>query len=500
MVEQRAPEARSAVRDDEVRPDVAVTPPARSAGRVLASPWLGLGLVLVGSYVVTLNNTVMGVALPSVASDLGTARLDVDWVVTSFLLGVVVVQPATGWMADRWGRRPVYVSSLGVFAVGSVACAVAPGMEALVAARFVQGIGGGALLPVGMTIIYELFPPHRRGTALGVWGVGIAAAPAAGPPLGGWVVTELGWRWLFAALFVVAVTAAGPAVALLQDVGFREARQLDVVGWVLAGIAVVAVVVVARQAPSWGFTSIPTILGALVGGAAIVLFLRRSFGRDDAIVDLEMFSWPAFTVVILVTAPLALTQFARLNFLPVELQVVRGLDAQEVGLLLAPAAVGVAGAMPLAGWLVDRVGTRVPALLGFGIVASTMWVLGHLEPSMPESRIVMVLVIQGVGTGFAYVPTTVGAMNAVPDRYAAQASAVQNLDRQLAGAIGIAMLGALLVSDLGAVAPSGIDRDAAQAAYNKTFILAFWVAVVGGALSIFLPSDRRREALIPDQP
>src|SRR3546814_4952679 len=133
----------------------------------------------------------MGVALPSVASDLGTARLDVDWVVTSFLLGVVVVQPATGWMANRWGRRPVYVSSLGVFAVGSAVCVLAPGMEALVAARFVQGVGGGALLPVGMTIIYELFPPHRRGIALGVWGVGIAAAPAAGPPLGGWVGPEL---------------------------------------------------------------------------------------------------------------------------------------------------------------------------------------------------------------------------------------------------------------------------------------------------------------------
>ncbi|HEY9558158.1 MAG TPA: MFS transporter [Acidimicrobiales bacterium] len=150
--------------------------------------------------------------------------------------------------------------------------------------------------------------------------------------------------------------------------------------------------------------------------------------------------------------------------------------------------------MPVAGWLVDRVGIRVPALLGFGIVASTMWVLGHLEASMPESRIVFVLVIQGVGTGFAYVPTTVGAMNAVPDRYAAQASAVQNLDRQLAGAIGIAVLGALLVSDLGAVASSDIDPDAAQAAYNRTFIVAFWVAVVGGALSIFLPSDRRKEA------
>src|SRR3546814_6403023 len=108
----------------------------------------------------------MGVAFPSCASDLGTARLDVDWVVTSFLLGVGVVQPATGWMADRWGRRPVYVSSLGVFAVASAVCVLAPGMEALVAARFVQGVGGGALLPVGMTIIYELFPPHRRGIAL----------------------------------------------------------------------------------------------------------------------------------------------------------------------------------------------------------------------------------------------------------------------------------------------------------------------------------------------
>lgn len=460
-------------------------------GGLRASPWLALAVVLVGSYAAALNTTVIGVALPGVADDLGrSSGPEVDWVITAFLLGVVLVQPATGWWADRCGRAPVYVASLGLFGVGALACALAPNMAALVAGRFVQGIGGGALMPVGMTIVFERFPPHRRGTALGVWGVGIAGAPAAGPPLGGWLVTAAGWRWLFAVFVIVAALAGFLAAWLLRDSGFRERRRLDSVGWAFASLAVVTLVVLSRQAGTWGFDS-PLSLGLLVVGAsAAVAFLRRSLRRSDAIVDLSMFRTPTFTIAILVSGLLAVAQFARLNFLPVELQVLRGLDAQHVGMLLAPAALGIAVAMPLGGWMADRIGTRVPTLLGLCVVTTTMWALAHLGPEDSEERIVAILVVQGVGTGFASVPTTVAAMNSVPARYTAQASAVKNLDRQLAGVIGVAVLGAVLVADLGAVAPARFEPATAQAAYNNVFMLGFWAALAATALAMLMPGRR----------
>ena len=200
-----------------------------------------------------------------------------------------------------------------------------------------------------------------------------------------------------------------------------------------------------------------------------------------------MFRQRSFLVVLAVTAPLSVTQFARLNFLPVELQVVRDLTARDAGIVLAPGAFGVAVAMPIAGWLVDRTGTRLPAVTGLGIVTVTMTALGTLDASVSEWSIAGILVVQGVGTALAYVPTTVGAMSSVAPEQAAAASAMQNLDRQLMGALGVALLSALLVSRVGAVTPSDVGTDAAQGAYNLVFLVAAAVAGVGTLLAAQLP-------------
>ena len=178
---------------------------------------------------------------------------------------------------------------------------------------------------------------------------------------------------------------------------------------------------------------------------------------------------------------------ARLNFLPVELQVVRDLSARDAGVVLAPGALGVAVAMPIAGWLVDRTGTRLPSVTGLGIVTVTMLALGTLDPGVSEWSIVGILVVQGVGTALAYVPTTVGAMSTVEPDQAAAASAMQNLDRQLTGALGVALLSAVLVSRVGAVTPSDVEPGPAQDAYNVVFLIAAAVAAVGTMLAARLP-------------
>lgn len=451
--------------------------------------WTALAVILLGSYAVTVNTTVIGVALPAVAADLGTSgAIEIDWVVTSFLLGVVAVQPATGWLADRWGRAPVYTCGLGVFSAAALGCAVAPSIVALVSVRFAQGLGGGILLPVGMTIIYEAFPAHRRGLALGVWGVGIAAAPAAGPPLGGWLITEFGWRWLFAVMTVAALVATVASAAILPDSGERRPRPLDGVGWALAAASVVGGVIATRQAVSWGWSSPATLALGMLSAASMWAFVRRCRVRDDALIDLGIFRSRGFLVVLAVTVPLSVTQFARLNFLPVELQVIRELSAREAGLVLAPGAIGVAVAMPISGWLVDRVGPRLPAVLGLVTVAATMVVLGSIDDGITTSRIAAILVVQGLGTALAYVPTTVGAMSTVDAEHAAPASALQNLTRQLAGAVGVAAFGALLVSRIGAVAPLNPEAGPAQEAYNLVFLMAGAVAAIGALASMLLPA------------
>lgn len=461
------------------------------------SPWVAVGVILAGSYAAVLNVTVVGVALPAIGDELGgRGALAVDWVITSFLVGVVLVLPVTGWISDRAGRKAVYLASLAFFGAGALACAVAPTMALVVAGRFVQGVGGGALMPVGMAVVYDLFPPHRRGLALGIWGVAIMAAPAAGPPLGGWLVTAGSWRWIFGVFVVIAAVAVVLSVRWLPDVGHRESRRLDLGGWALAGAGVLAVVVGFRQIAAWGPTSPATLASAAVGVAAFTALVRRSLRRSQPIIDFRMFAVPTYAAAMVVTALLSLGQFAQLTFLPVELQVVRGLDAQQVGLLLAPAAAGSALMMPISGWLVDRIGARIPVVAGLCLIALSMWNLAHLRPDGSGRAVVGVLVVQGVGMGLVFIPSTVSAMNSLPARFTAQASAVNNLTRQLGGAIGVAVLSAVLVADLGAVAPAAPVIGDAQAAYNRVFLLAFWFVVAAAAVALLLPG---RAAVHRDQ-
>lgn len=456
------------------------------------SRWVAVGVVLVGSYAAVLNITVVGVALPAMAGDLGGGGLfGLDWVVTSFLVGVMLALPVTGWLADRFGRKVVYTASLGVFGLGALGCAAAPTMDLVVVARFVQGLGGGAVMPIGMAVVFDLFPPHRRGLGLGVWGVAIMAAPAAGPPLGGWVVTVVSWRWIFLIFVTVAAVAVALAVRWLPDVGHREARRLDVVGWALAAVGVAVVVLGFRQIGLWGPTSPATIATGLTALVTLAVLVRRSLHRAEPIIEFRMLAVPTYAVAMAVVSLLSLAQFAQLTFLPVELQVVRGLDARQVGLLLAPAAIGMAAMMPIGGWFVDRVGARAPVVIGLGLIANSLWQLAHLQPDGSQASLVRILVIQGVGMGLVFIPTTVSAMNSLPARFVAQASAVNNLTRQLGGAIGIAVLSAVLVADLGAVAPASPVIDQAQAAYNRVFLIAFWFVTAAALTAVFLPGRKR---------
>ncbi len=461
-------------------------------------PWVVMAVVLAGSYLVVLNTTVLGVALPDIADGFGgSSGLDVDWVITSYLLAVVAAQPATAWLADRFGHKRLYLGCLGLFAVGSLLCAIAPTLPALLAARVVQGTGGGALMPLGMAMVLGVFPPHRRGLVLGIRGVAIMAGPALGPPIGGIIVTQASWRVIFAVLVPIAVVAVVLAARLLRDPGTRNHRPLDTAGWILAFVGISLVVVAARQAPSWGFTD-PTTIAALVLGAVALGWLAvRSSRRAHPILELRLFTVPIFGLSLVMVWLITVVQFARLNFLPVELQVVRGATAQEVGLMLAPAAIGVALTMATGGWLADRIGARIPMVAGLSVLAFTTWQLATLTPETSVRWIVLVLLVQGLGTGLMRIPLNVAGMNALQNRYITHAAALRSLNRQVAGALATAVLAAILTAQIGVIAPQpATDAEllAAQEAYNRLFQVAFGFSLAALVGAVFMPGrDRMRQ-------
>ncbi len=452
-------------------------------------PWIALSVVLIGTLMVILDGTIVNVALPQIGEELHNADA-LDWIITGYLLALGVAQPATGWLADRFGRKPIFTWSLALFGLGSLLCALSPSLTWLIAFRVLQGFGGGAMFPVGMAMIYELFPPHRRGAALGVWGIAAMAGPAIGPVLGGWLVTTFAWRSIFLINVPLGVLGVIAALVLLKDTGYRESRPLDVTDLLLVGIALTLLLYAFSNARNVGWGTTSTLVEIAVGLAALVWFAVTSLRRDQPLLELRMFAVPAFSLTIVVVWLITASQFTRLVFIPIELETLHGMTALQAGLVLAPAALAAAVAMPIGGRLADSVGARIPVGIGSAAMALGVWILAHLSLATPTWVVIAGLSIQGLGIGFALMPSSVVALNAIPQRYVAQATAVRSINRQIAGALGVALLSTFVASRIGVVSGGGLGvgaAEAAQTAYNDTFVIAFWLLIGALAISPFLP-------------
>jgi DHA2 family multidrug resistance protein len=382
--------------------------------------------------------------------------------------------------------------SLFAFATGSLLAALAPNLTILVVFRIFQGLGGGAMMPVGMAMVYELFPPDQRGTALGIWGEASMAAPALGPVLGGYLVTTVSWRWLF--LINVPIGYVGLVVArrLLRDTGYREHRTFDATGLGLVGAGLILLLLAFSEAPEWGWGS-PTVLVMMAaGGLLTAAFVVYELRVEQPLIDVRMFKIGTFSLTMVIVGLATLLQYGRLVFIPLELQTLRGYSALKVGFILTPSALGAAVTMPIGGRLTDRIGSKVPVVFGSLLLTVSAWLLANLSYTSSILSIVIMLSIGGLGTGFAIMPNTVAAMNSVSARFTAQASAARSTCRQVAGALGVAILSSIVAARIGAVsAVADTPKDLGQGAYNAVFYVAAAAGLLSALLGLGLPGRRR---------
>jgi DHA2 family multidrug resistance protein len=457
--------------------------------------WVAMAVILIGTFMVILDTSIVNVALPQIGADLHSVSA-VDWIVTSYLLAVGVSIMATGWLADHFGKKRVFVVSLAAFTLGSFLCTIAPTFEMLIGARVLQGLGGGALMPLGMAMIYELFEPQDRGMALGIWGVAAMAAPAVGPVLGGLLVTTVDWRFLFLINVPFGIIGVPAAARLLRDVGARDDRPLDVPGLAAAAVGLVLVLLALSEAPTWGWGSVGFVATMVVGVVLLVVWVVRSLHIPNALIELRMFTIPAFTLTMVIVWLVTISQFARLVFIPLEFETLRGFDALSVGLMLTPAAIGVAMTMPIGGRLADRIGARVPVTIGLVVTACSFWPLGHLRADSSETIVALWLFLGGLGVGLAMMPNTVIAMNSVHGRYVAQASAVRSLNRQIAASLGTAVLASVLASRIGVIGShAGKPTPHVLAGYNDLFLIAMYLTIAAIGCALWLPGKHAARAL-----
>lgn len=451
------------------RPDVA---PATAP-----NPWWAMSVVMAATVMVALDGTVVNVALHRIDLDLAAGN-GIEWVVTSYLLAVCASQPATGWLSDRFGRRQVFLWSLGSFVVASALCAAATDLRTLVACRVLQGLGGGALMPVGMAMALDLFAPERRGRAMSTWGISAMAAPAIGPTVGGWLVTAVSWHWLFLINVPIGLATVLAGRRLLPDIGHRERRRFDAPGLLLGSGGLATFVLGVAQGSGWGWTAPPTVLCLVLGAAAVTGFVRRELRLPDPLIELRMFAQRSFRLSIGIIALVTGAQFARGVFVPLQLQSLRGMSALEVGTLLFVPAVATAVGMRIGGRLVDDVGPKRPIVLGCaGMVVSAL-VFTRFTLTTPVWVVVAAMAVQGLTWGMTTSPSMLAGLADLPPRLVSQGSAVRALAGQVAGALGVAVLGAVLAVRMG-TAPSPSH---AQRAYNDVF----WVVSAGLVVALYL--------------
>jgi len=491
------------------RPDVsapAVAPPGDNGVATTTSgrfdyKWIALGVVLLGTIMTILDATIVNIAIPTLQGDLKAGSYaDISWVVTGYMLAQGAVIPMAGWASDRFGTKRLYLITIALFTLASMACGVAQNLPELVIFRVLQGLGGGMLMPIGMTIIMRAVGPQNMGRVMGIFGIPMLLAPAVGPVLGGWFVQDFSWRLIFYVNVPIGIIAFVSAWRFLTESSRSHKLRLDTFGLLTAPPAAVAIMYAVNESITLGWGSLLVI--SLLVGAAVLLtaFVLSQLGRRRAatllmaplaaavllvalrngVVD----GWTALdTIVMFVGAALALVNLAIGNrgnpepllqlrlfrdstfswsmglsfiivtalfggmlLLPLYLQEVHGYSPLETGLLLLPQAITAAVAMPLGGYLTDRIGPRPVVATGMVMLAGGGFLLAQIHPTSSNWLVVSALLLRGFAMGFSMMPSMAAAMARVPHHLSSSASSISNSLQRIGSSIGIAVLVTVLAA------------------------------------------------------
>jgi EmrB/QacA subfamily drug resistance transporter len=450
--------------------------------------------VVLGTFMVILDTTVVNVALPTLGEVFGTDLSMLQWVISAYLLAQAAVIPLAGWLSDRFGARRVYLISIVLFTLGSVLCGLAISGEMLIATRVLQGLGGGMLMPIGMAILFRLTPPERRGTVFGLFGLPIMVAPAIGPLVSGYLLEYGDWRLIFLINLPIGLLALLIGLRVLPALPpGRAAGQLDSLGVVLGPLAFAALSFGISQSTYAGLTAPATLGGVAVGIAALALFVWRELSVVDPILELRVFQRRDFTLAIVTQWAGFGAIFGTFFLIPIFLQEVRGYGPLETGLFTLPQAIAAAMFMQISGRAYDRVGARPPVLLGLTLVAISMWLLSQLSGSTTGEQLRLPLFLLGAGMGSMMMALNTHILSTAPRELVGRVTSLTQALQNVVGSLAIAIFATLLqlrlpvhvaeATGLAAGFPtSAMLADAAALAFGDVYRFALLIVVAAWGL------------------
>jgi MFS transporter, DHA2 family, multidrug resistance protein len=404
--------------------------------------------VILATLMQALDTTIANVALPYMQGSVSASQDEIDWVLTSYIVAAAIMTPTTGYLAARFGLKQLFLVSVAGFTAASMLCGMAQSLDQIVLFRILQGCFGAPLVPLSQTVLLNINPPERQGSAMAIWGVAVMAGPVLGPVLGGWLTFDYTWRYVFYINVPIGLVCFIGMVVFLSGTPRNAATKLDWFGFGTLSLAIGSLQVLLDRGEEldW-FGSGEIIIEGIVAVSAFYLFLVHTFTADAPFVRPSLFRDRNFVAGVLFVAIVGLTYYASLALQPPYLQDLMNYPVITAGLVMGPRGVGTMAAMLLVGRLIGRLDTRVLLGFGLGVTAWSFYEMTGWTPDISPTTIIVIGVIQGVGLGFLFVPLSVVTLSTLTPELRAEGAGLYSLSRNLGSSVGISVVNALLTQN-----------------------------------------------------
>lgn len=444
-------------------------------------------LVLIsGAFVAILNQTLLATALPKIMEDLQLQETVVQWLQSIFMLVNGIMIPITAFLIERFTTRKLFMFALGIFGIGTLVCSIAPNFSLLMTGRVLQAAGAGIIMPLMQTILFLIFPLEKRGTAMGMFGLVIAFAPAIGPTLSGWMVEQFPWRSLFYIVIPIVIFDIILAYFVLKNVTEQKDIKVDILSIILSTLGFGGLLYGFSTAGDAGWTSMHVLISMIVGAIALVFFILRQLKLEDPILEFRVFKNPVFTLTTALGMVTFMAMIGAAVVLPLLMQTMLGFSALESGMALLPGAILMGLMNPITGRLFDKFGAKWLSITGLTIVTITTFMFTNLSS---ETTFVYIATVNGIrmfGISMVMMPVTTAGLNQLPVDLIPHGTAMNNTMRQVAGAIGTALLVTVMAD--AAIPEEGVNG--LVHGVNVSFIVAGIFAVIALIMAFFIKKSQ----------
>ncbi|WP_227396879.1 MDR family MFS transporter [Jeotgalibacillus aurantiacus] len=446
-------------------------------------------VLISGAFAAILNQTLLATALPVIMADLNLQASTAQWLQSVFMLVNGIMIPITAFLIERFTTRRLFLTAMGLFGLGTLICAIAPGFGFLMVGRILQASGAGIIMPLMQTILFLIYPVEKRGAAMGMFGLVIAFAPAIGPTLSGWMVDQFPWRSLFYIILPVIIIDIIVAYFILRNVTKQTFPKVDPLSIALSTLGFGGLLYGFSTAGNTGWLSWQVIGSLVVGTVSLTWFIYRQNHLEKPMLEFRVFKNPIFTLTTAIGMIVFIAMIGGAVILPLLMQNMLGFSALESGLMLLPGALLMGAMSPIAGKLFDKFGARWLAITGMSILTITTFMFTNLSAETTFMYLAVVNMFRMFGLSMVMMPVTTAGLNQLPNHLIPHGTAMNNTMRQVAGAVGTALLVTVMtMTQIPDEGVSGMIRGV-----NISFVVAGITAVIGLVLAFFVKTKKQTD-------